>query len=213
MPFELTKADQNALSNVEIIVDGDNGGPGITLDSNNLMFPPVVTKDSKTARWADVPDSGGFEPFKFYKNANSRQLGISFQWVTGGFNGGTFNPENLHNILSQIRAYFYGAYFGGDSDRYPIVQVVKLYNIVRTASQAGVDKSSTWRMMGFNIKRSKEMTKVGSDWYPLHIEAEMDLEAASQIAGKKKGEGGDEEVNIPFGGYKNLIKRPPVEWY
>jgi len=206
MPLVLTRADENALENVELKVDGDNGSAGITLDRNNLMFPPIVTKDSKSARWQEEADSGGYEPMKFYKNANARQLGIQFEWVTGGFNGGQFNPVNLHSILSQIRAYFYGAYFGGGNDHYPVVQIVKLYNIVRTAGQAGAQRPSTWRLMGFNIKRSREMTKIGSDWYPLHVTADMELESVSQIQGKNGTEG-------PFSGFKNLVSRPPVEWF
>ena len=69
----------------------------LELDRDNLMFPPVLTKDTKAADWMEIP-SGSFEPFKYYVQSKSRQISLEFQWVTGG----KFTPTFIHNITSSI---------------------------------------------------------------------------------------------------------------
>lgn len=206
MAFLLTKADQSALEDVNIIVAGDGDDDSdakdpITLNSDTLMFPPIVTKDSKSAQWKELP-SGGFEPFKYYTQSQSRQLGLEFQWVTGGHS--TSDPIKLHETLSRIKAYFYGAYYGGSKNRYPVVKIVKLYGLIDDTSKNG--KNAAFRMINVDINYSKEMTKVNEIWYPLHVKLSMNLESASQIKGS-------ESEKAPYESFINLPSRPKVTWY
>lgn len=217
MPFQLTDADRDALSQVSITIDGDGEVvPSITLNEFSLMFPPIVTKDSKTAKWQEW-QSGGFEPFKYYEQSQSRQLGLQFEWVTGGFGGDKFKPAQLHLLISKMKSYFYGAYFGGDKQRYPRVLIRQLYEIVPRSvgtldpNSAGGDSSqggATFRMMSLDVKYSGEMTRVDEKWYPLHVKVNMSLESTSQIATS-----GEEISDGPFKDFNNLIKRPHVEWF
>lgn len=209
MAFQLTKADEDALSQVEIIVDGEDSGLNIRLNSDNLMFPPVVTKDSKTALWQEHT-VGSYEPFKFYEQSQSRQLGIDFEWVTGGFKKDAFKAIKLHSTISQIKAYFYGVYFGGIKNRYPVVTINQLYEIIPRAITPLADttaQGATFRLMNVDIKYSKEMTKVDTLWYPLHVKLSMSLESASQLGST------DPSAQTPLGSFKNIIKRPHLEWY
>lgn len=222
MPFQLTEADQDALKFVDIVIDGDGTSvPNFRLYSETLMFPPIVTKDTKTAKWLEV-QSGSFEPFKYYVQSESRQLGLEFQWVTGRFNGGKFTPLKLHSVLSKIKSYFYGAYFANDREEkseYPRVLIRQLYEVVPTVRNArnnaisdgraisGNDDGeggATFRMMNVNIKYSKELVRVGGNWYPLHVKLGMNLESVSKLKNEKD--------DVPFK-FSNLIDRPFVEWF
>jgi len=209
MAFQLTKADESALSQVEIIVDGSAAGQEIKLNSSNLMFPPTVTKDSKTANWIEST-VGSYEPFKFYEQSQSRQLGIEFEWVTGGYKKDAFKAAKLHQTISKIKSYFYGVYFGGIKNRYPVVTIIQLYEIIPRAVEALADttaRGATFRLMNVDIKYSREMTKVDDLWYPLHVKLSMNLESASQLGSE------DPNVKTPLGTFKNIIKRPHLEWY
>lgn len=198
MAFKLTQADQDALQNVNIKIDGSSDTEDIILDLTNLMFPPVITKDSKSAKFLEV-ESGSFEPFKYYVQSNSRQIALEFQWVAGG----EFPPERIHRITSEIKAYFYGAYFGSDRKNYPAVTIFELYDIV----PQGGGESSTWRMMNVDVKRSKELVKIEDSWYALHTVLTMNLESASQLQNPNEGEA------APVFEFDNLVKFPQVEWY
>jgi len=211
MPFELAQIDEDALSSVDIRIDGDGESvKNIRLNSNNLMFPPVITKDSKSANWMEVK-SGSYEPFKFYEQSQSRQLGIEFQWVTGGFKGDVFKPQKLHKLISDIKSYFYGAYFGGKKREYPAVLIYQLYNVVPPVSSqlTGTDYASaggaTFRMMNIDVKYSKELTRIDGFWYPLHIKLSINLESVSRLVSS--------ESETPFSSFTNLMKRPAVEWF
>lgn len=200
MAFKLTNADENILAFINITIDGDGKTDPITLSQGeaNLQFPPVILKDSKSADWMEIP-SGSFEPFKYYVQSKSRQISLQFQWVTGG----QFPPDVVHKITSRIKAYFYGAYFGGKKNRYPIVKILNFYELI--------DDDTAWRMMNVDIKRSKEMVNIikagSSKWYPLHTTLTMNLESATQLVDPEDSKG------TPIFDFPNLPLKPTLEWY
>jgi len=97
----LVPADSDALSKVSITIDGHDG-PFQLKGGENLMFPPKISKDSKSAVWKEV-QSGGYEPWKMYEYSNSRSIILDFEWVVGG----NFPPAKVHDTVSRIKSYFY----------------------------------------------------------------------------------------------------------
>ena len=228
MPFSLTLADQDALSNVDISIVGSGTNidaetlsvigseQGIKLNKSNLMFPPVVTKDSKQGAWGvEEQDSGSYEELKYYTNAKSRKLAIDFEWVcgtsivTGDEGSTTMDPDSIHNIISGIKSYFYRAYFGEQGKQlYPVVYIYKLYNIIDGTKQDNLP--ATFRMMDVNVKYSKELVKVSEKWFPLHTKVSINLESASQLKPiKTNGDNGGESIMQ----FTNLPKQPNFKWY
>lgn len=205
MAFTLTAADEDALRDVEIIVDGINDR--IILDQDTLMFPPIITKDTKSAKWLEVMPAGAYEPFKQYEQGKPREIALKFQWVTGTFK--KTRPSDLHNTISKIKSYFYRAYFDTENFKnrkeYPIVQIKKLYGLIN-GQQGG--KYSAWRFDSVDIKYSDELIRIEGDWYPLHVELTMNLESVSQM-----GKPGQVEDKGVYSVFTNLPNSPKESWF
>jgi len=192
MAFVLTKADQNAIGNVSI-----KGNPsGFILNSSNLQFPPTITKDSKSANWNTI-DAMSYEPIAFFKSGNPRDLGLEFQWVIGG----KWTPDFVHEITDKVKSYFYTCYQGGNMVDYPIVEINKLYNLIK--------KRTTWRLNSVNVIYSPELINIGGAWYPLHVKLSMDLLSVTQLKPVGDGGGGD----TPMQELKTLEEKPTPGWY
>jgi len=211
MPFQLTKVDEDALRAVDIqiagtesrsvaVADSVNGASaaGIRLNSDTLQFPPIITKDSKSAEWMEVP-SGSFEPMKFYVQSKSRSIGLDFEWVCGG----RFPPNRVHTLVSAMKSYFYGPYFASSKDKqeYPTVNIINLYGIITF--------KTTWRMMDLSVKYSNEMCKVDNTFYPLHVKVSINLESATQLAPSEE----EGESETPFQNFTNLNRSADFRWY
>ena len=213
----LTPIDEKALRQVDIaifpdkLVSGDrdigeerNGY--YRLNSENLQFPPLIKKDTKSANWEEH-QSASFEPYKVYKYANSREISLKFQWVIGGI----FTPTRVHDIISNIKAYFYHINAGqvnGDSVTFPVVEIRRLYGLIT--------RRTTWRMMNMDVQYSEEMVQednvrvgdppVDAPFYPLHVELTMNLESATRLSKSH------DEQDSPFD-VKSLETRPRLSWY
>lgn len=209
MAFLLSKVDEDALRQVEIIIPGTSGDSnilpssepssnGVQLNYQTLQFPPIITKDSKSAEWMEVP-SGSFEPMKFYVQSKSREIGFEFQWVCGG----RFPPDRVHNIISAMKSYFYGPYFASSKSKqdYPAVIVNKFYGII--------ESRTTWRMMNLDVKYGKEMCKINNIFYPLSVSVNISLESATRL-GTPSDRGGD--GNTPFQNFENLESTVSFRW-
>lgn len=202
MAFVLAKIDEEMLKQVNIVIDGVNNS--ITLDENNLMFPPVITKDNKSANFLEV-ESGAYEPFKFYKNSKSRAITLEFEWVTGSFKKS--KAKDLLDTLSDIKGYFYRAFLGSDKKKeYPIVKIIRFYDLIYGTS---LGKSSAWRMISVDVKYSKEMIKLESEgtyFFPLHVKLVMNLEMATQLGKPNSNKGA-------FRSFENLPPSPSPLWF
>lgn len=236
MAFELAPADIDALNQVEIHIPGVqdeniSGTPtergrelsGIVLNNRNLMFPPKVTKDSKSAEWKEWT-SGSFEPAKWYVQSKPKQIGLEFEWILGSYGQGKFfTPRSLRQTLSGIKAFFYGPFFGGKRRTYPAVFIYALYAIIpRNQLSHGNGKPAAFRIMDVNVSYSDQLAKIenidGSmEWHPLHTKLTMNLEGASQLEGARPRTGAS--IEDPPGGagamstFKNLPNRPIFEWF
>jgi hypothetical protein len=253
MAFKLAKADLDALKSVSIKIPGTkdwtaNDGPtntgsenyGVTLDENNLMFPPVITKDTKSASWKEM-NTGAFEPFKWYQNASPRQLGIQCEWVVGSY-GTYFSPQKLHSIISGVKAYFYGGYFGGNRNDYPAVVIDKLYNIIPAGLKSEVEVSSdntgargtarairnTTGKAGSVISTTNLSDKAKPSSWRL-MDVSVDYDGLVQVDGvwyplytklsmnlesaSQLGAENDRPDDTPFGNFSNLPARPRFEWF
>jgi hypothetical protein len=187
MSWTLSKADQDALSEVDISFYS-----GLTLNSSTLQFPPKITKDSKGGTF-DEQYRGAYEPLPIYKGASSRELGLEFQWVIGG----GFVPDEVHHTISQIKEYFYKAFISaGGSKKFPLVTINKLYCIITTRS--------TWRMHDVNVVYSEELIKVAGKWYPLHVKVTINLKSTTQI-----GSSSGDKPYAPSG----PLAKPDITWY
>lgn len=189
MAWSLTKADQDALSNVNIKFYS-----GLTLDSSNLQFPPKITKDHKKGNF-EGQNLTAFEPLPKYLGAESRGISLEFQWVMGG----DFTPEKVHNTISQIKEYYYKAFLAvGNSGngKFPLVTITKFYGIITT--------QSTWRMTNVSVSYSEELVKIDGKWYPLHVKVTIDLESTTQIKGPK----GDKTLTA-----NGPLEKPDLTWY
>ena len=205
----LTPIDMEALQQVRIaifpdqLVPGDNDlgdvdrSGGYILDSNNLQFPPLITKDSKNAVWEEH-QTASYEPFKVYKYSQSRAIALKFQWVVGG----NFPPQRIHQIISNVKAYFYHIAAGqinSNSQKYPAVWIDKFYNIIT--------RRTTWRMMDIDVKYSEELVKVNQVFYPLHVTLTMNLEASTRLASSRT------DPSTELYPIDVLAKRPHLSWY
>jgi hypothetical protein len=187
MPFILADIDQKAIGQVQI-----KGNPsGFTLNSGNLQFPPIVTKDSKSGNW-ETKDSSSYEPIAYLKSSNPRNLGLKFEWVVGG----QWTPDRIHKTIDDVKKYFYMVYLAKFDDNYPAVEITKLYNLIT--------QRTTWRMNSVDVTYSPEMIAIGGTWYPLHTIMTMDLLAVTKIKG---GVGG------PMSTLNNLVDSPQPGWY
>jgi hypothetical protein len=218
MAFTLTGIDQIAIASVDIEFDIDlaiykdfadryiNDQNQLRLNADTIMFPPEITKDSKSANYISVETTGSYEGFKFYKESTPRQLGLKFEWVCGG----NFTPLKIHTIVSKIKGYFYNSFFGKDNPgKYPALKIHQLYHVI----PPNLLNPSTWRMMDVNIKYSKEMTvfEVGTKniIYPVHTIVDMNLESVTQLKNPKLGN----EASTIASKYTNLSSKPTVSWF
>lgn len=194
MAFILTEADQKALDHIMI-----KGNPsGFTLNKDNLQFPPIITKDSKSANWNTI-DAMSYEPIAFFKSGNPRDLGLEFQWVTGG----RWTPGLIHSTIDKVKSYFYTCYQGGNMADYPVVEITKLYDLI-------TKQRTTWRLNSVNVIYSPELVNISGVWYPLHVKLSMDLLSVTQL--KPVGEVSAGE-NTPMQDLKTLEEKPKPGWY
>jgi len=222
MPFTLTYIDQIAVESVDIefdidtkiyqdfrdhyIISGDDPD-NFRLNADTIMFPPEITKDSKSANYISVETTGSYEGFKFYKESTPRQLGLKFEWVCGG----NFTPLKIHTIVSKIKGYFYNSFFGKDNPgKYPALKIHQLYHVI----PPNLLNPSTWRMMDVNVKYSKEMTVSNVDAentiYPVYTVVDINLESVTQLKNPKPG---NEMAKFIADNYTNLAKSPTISWF
>jgi hypothetical protein len=188
MAFILAEIDQDAISKVNITGDPS----GFNLDSSNIQFPPIITKDSKSASW-QTHEAQSYEPIAFFKSGNPREIGLEFQWVIGG----EWTPDKVHTTISKVKGYFYTAYKGSALKEYPAVIITNLYNIIT--------QKTTWRMDSVNITYSPELIKLDGAWYPLHVKMAMNLLSATRLAG--------ESDKTPMQKITKLESKPELGWY
>jgi hypothetical protein len=189
MAFILADADVDALKQVNI-----KGNPsGFTLNSDNLQFPPIITKDTKNANW-HTTDAMSYEPIAFFKSANPRDLGLEFQWIIGG----KWDPDKVHKTIDDVKKYFYTCYLGSSFQQYPIVEITKLYNIIT--------QRTTWRLNSVNVVYSPELVNVNGKWYPLNVKLSMDLLSITKLKGDQGGDTPMQELNT-------LEDSPKPGWY
>lgn len=187
MAFILADADKDAISQINITGDPS----GFSLNSDNIQFPPILTKDGKSANW-ETKDSSSYEPVAWLKSSNPRNIEIKFEWVIGG----KWTPEFVHKTVDDVKKYFYMVYLSKFDNKYPAVIINKLYGLI------GVKTS--WRMNAINIGYSPELIKIGGKWYPFHVTMTMDLLAVTKIKGGVSG---------PMSGITNIVDQPEPGWY
>jgi hypothetical protein len=187
MAFVLADVDLNAIKQINI-----KGNPsGFTLNSDNIQFPPIITKDSKSGNW-ETKDSSSSEPIAYLRSSNPRNLGLKFEWVVGG----RWGPEKVHKTVDDVKKYFYLVYLNKFDDNYPAVEITKLYNIIT--------QRTTWRMNSVDVTYSPELVNINNIWYPLHVVLTMDLLAVTKIKGQVSG---------PMSKLNNLVDKVEVGWY
>jgi hypothetical protein len=207
----LTEIDQDILDRVNITINGlVTSGPAGLLDgfvpmregkfelnSDNLQFPPKITKDSKSSEWTDKSMSS-YEPLKIYKGSSARSITIELQWVVEDW---PWVPYKIHSIISSIKSYFYAPYLGSGVSKYPLVEINKFYHVITSRS--------TWRMMSIDVSYSEELIKSYNQVYPIHTKVSLNLESVTQIAsmaivGEEKG---------PASFNDNAEEKPSFSWF
>lgn len=200
MPFNLTEIDQQLIqkSVLEIKLEAFQPSDGFPSGGNiiTFQFPPIMTADSKSAKWNTILNTIAFEPQYMYQGAMPRSIGISTVYVVGGPNG-NWTTTRVADEVRRWKSYFYNPGPGAG-------KTLPIYRIVWHNLLPRVAKDSAWRGINYNVKHSDTTIKDDDGIYPLVTEVNVTLELVSRIRAK------DGEDRMPFENLDQVVKQ---QWY
>lgn len=199
MPFTLTNADQNIVSQAVMRVypnpDPISGFPGSSNGEIAFQFPPRITSENKDMMW-EIHNQFNWEPMVIWQGAGARKVNFEAEYVVTSRGNGPWTIQKIADITKTFKAYFYHTAGDGAVTNMPLIQF-RIY-------EHAPDYDVFWRSSNCNITHNGALLNINNQVWPLITKVTMTLELITKI---QVGDGVLHQMDAP------VPAKPRSNWY